>query len=126
MLEVRREDGEFYPLNSLYQLCYGLLIHLRDSGQPEVYFFQQPQFHDFRKTLDTEMKRLNSTGKYINKHRAEPVTEEMEEHLWELGLLGSSSPATLWNTLVYMVGLYFALRSGNEHRRLCFFLRKFK
>ena len=44
----------------------------------------------------------------------------MEERLWELKLLGTSSPSTLLSTLVYMVGLHFLLKSGSEHRRLHF------
>ena len=72
----------------------------------------------FRTTLDSEMKHLNSTGQYIHKRRAEPITVEDENLLWELGLLGTTSPTVLLHTLVYMVGLYFALRSGSEHRWL--------
>ena len=64
------------------------------------------------------MKHLNSTGQYIHKRRAGPITVGDENLLWELGLLGTTSPAVLLHTLVYMVGLYFALRSGSEHRRL--------
>ena len=37
--------------------------------------------------------------------------------LWELGLLGDHSPRVLLNTIIYQVGFFFALRSGNEHRR---------
>ena len=64
------------------------------------------------------MKRLSSTGQYIHNQQAEPVTVKDESLLWELGLLGTTSPTVLLHTLVYMVGLYFALRSGSEHRRL--------
>ena len=78
--------------------------------------FEQAEFHMFHTTLDSEIKRLNITGRYIHKRRAEPITVEDENLLWELGLLGTTSPTVLLHTLVYMVGLYFALRSGSEHR----------
>ena len=43
---------------------------------------------------------------------------EDEEILWERKVLGDHSPEALLNTMVYMNGLYFALRNGNEHRQL--------
>ena len=66
----------------------------------------------------SNMKRLNATGNYINKNRAEPITQDQKNRLWELGLLGNDNAQVLLNTMVYQVGFYFALRSGNEHRRL--------
>ena len=38
--------------------------------------------------------------------------------LWEKGLLGRATPHTLLDTMVYMCGIYFVLRSGQEHRDL--------
>ena len=49
----------------------------------------------------------------------DPITEEEEMRLWDLNILGDSSPQQLMDTMVYMYGLYFALRSGYEHRCLC-------
>ena len=117
-LEIRRRDVERYLPASLYQLCWGLLRHLRATGRAEVNIFEQAEFHMFHTTLDSEMKCLSSTGQYIHKRQAEPITVEDESLLCELGLLGTTSPTVLLHTLVYMVGLYFALRSGSEHRWL--------
>ena len=64
------------------------------------------------------MKRLNATGEYLNKKQPQPITVKQESHLRDLGLLGNYNPQTLLNTIVFQVGLFFALRSGNEHRRL--------
>ena len=52
------------------------------------------------------------------KCQAEPLTEE--ELLWSTGQLGDHNPQALVETMLYMDGIYFAIRSGQEHRNLRF------
>jgi len=46
------------------------------------------------------------------------ITCDMENDLWKRGFLGDDNPETLLNTVVYLLGLYFALRGRDEHRNL--------
>ena len=117
VLEVRKKNGEPYPPDSLYQIVCGLQRFLKDHGRADIKIFENPAFHGFRATINGEMKRLTATGKYTNKKRAEPISKEQENRLWDLGLLGDYNPQVLLNTVVFQVGLFFALRSGSEHRK---------
>ncbi len=82
VLEARRKDGSVYPPNTLYQLCCGVLRFVREV-KPELDIFRDRSFASFRKTLDSEMKRLRSTGVGITTKKAEPITESEEERLSE-------------------------------------------
>ena len=96
----------------------GLRRYLRLSGQPELDFVKNPQFSEFRADLDAEMKALQRSGLGSKQQQAEPLTQEEAEMLWKKGLLGSSNPQTLLDTMMFMNGMYFALRSGAEHWQL--------
>ena len=111
ILGVRKKNGDPYPPNMLYQLICGLQRQLREHGRADIKLFDNLSLHGFRSTLDGEMKRLNGL-------KAQPITQEQENRLWELGLLGDHNAQVLLNTIVYQVGYFFALRSGNEHRRV--------
>ena len=112
--EARKKNGREYAPNTLYHLACGIMRHIRHNcGRPEIDFFKDPEFSDFRSSLDAEMKRLQSAGVGSVKKQAEPLILEEEEQLWEKKILG-----TLLNTMMFMNGLYFALRSGVEHRQL--------
>ena len=62
ILEVRKKDGSEYPPNTLHHICCGILHHLRESGRPDIDIFKDTLFADFRATLDSEMKWLQSLG----------------------------------------------------------------
>ncbi|XP_046550188.1 zinc finger MYM-type protein 2-like [Haliotis rubra] len=64
------------------------------------------------------MKALVRQGIGITKRQAKVITEEEEDILWAKSLLGSDSPQQLSDTLIYLIGLNFALRAGDEHRFL--------
>ena len=117
ILEIRRQDGKEYPPNTLYSIACGILRHVRNYA-PQVNFFTQVQFTGFRKTLDSEMKRLTAAGVGVKKKKAEPLSLKDEDELWQQGLLGNQDAQTLVDTIIFMCGLYFALRSGQEHRSL--------
>ena len=118
VLETRKKDGTEYPPNSLYHIVTGLMCYLHVNGRPSTDFFKDAEFASFRQTLDTEMKRLKSTGLGSKPKQAEPLSEEDEEKLWQAKVLGEHSPQALLNTMIYINGVYFALRSGTEHGQL--------
>ena len=81
ILEVRKQNGSEYPPNTLHHLICGIMRYLRQNGRPEVDFFKDASFADFRLSLDAEMKRLQSNGLGSKRKQAEPLTLEEEEEL---------------------------------------------
>ena len=57
--------------------------------------FSDPEFKFLRDVLDAQMKDLRSHGVGSSKKQAEPISEEEENRLWELGLLGDLNAQTL-------------------------------
>ena len=88
MLEVRKANGEHYPPDSLYSLCTGLLRYIREE-RPEINIFKDPTFVGFQRALDSEMKRLRSTGLGVKRKQAEPITSDCygKKACWETVLL---------------------------------------
>ena len=118
VLETRKRDGSLYTPNTLLHLCSGLLRYIRWNGKPELDIFKDAVFVRFRTTLDAEMKRLQSQGIGSQKKQAEIITADEEDLLWKEQILGDHSPKSLLDTIIFYNGLYFALRSGNEHKQL--------
>ena len=120
VLEVRKQNSMEYPPATLLHICSGIQRYLRSAHLPNLDIFSDSAFSNFRRTLDAEMKRLTAKGLGSKKKKAEPLTEEQEETLWRKGILGDHTPQALLNTMVFCSGVYFALRSGKEHRQLRF------
>ena len=111
-------DGSEYPPNTLYHITCSIMRHVRWHQHPSIDFFTDSDFITFKASLDAEMKRLQSQGIGTKKRQAEVLSEEDEDSLWGKGLLGDKPPQSLLDTMVFCNGLYFALRSGKEHRQL--------
>ena len=78
--------------------------------------FKEPKFKHFQDCLDVEMKRLTNIGVSSTVKQGEPLREDQEQKLWNLGLFGEDSPSVLLNTMVFLIGKNFSLRSGREQR----------
>ena len=57
----------------------------------------------------------------MEKKKAGVINVEMEEKLWESGILGDHSSQVLVDTVLYLIGLNFALRGAEDHFRLRYF-----
>jgi len=120
VISVRKEDRSEYPPSSLRSITAGILSTFRDKYHKQWDFFKDAQFQSARRALDAKMRELTRRGVGLNRRKAQVITQEMEEELWNHGDLGSDDPQTLLNTLLYLLGIHFALRSREEHRHLRF------
>ena len=91
VLEVHEKDTKEFPPSSFHHLSCGSLRHLRTSGSASINFFKDPDLNNFRRTLDLEMKHLQSSGLGSPHKQAEPISNEEETILWEKVLLVSKA-----------------------------------
>ena len=117
IFEIRKENGADYSEVSVYNIFCGIQRYIRQNGNPELDFFADSSFASVRNALDSKLKLLRKSGGGIA-NPSEIISIEEEELLWSKGLLGEHSPDVLRDTIVFMCGLYFALRGGAELRSL--------
>jgi hypothetical protein len=66
------------------------------------------------------MKETAKAGYVSGTRKAQCISADYEDRLWASDTLGSWSLTQLLNTIVYLIGLDFCLRGGEELRRLRF------
>ena len=74
-------------------------------------------FVDLFFMVDNLMKELIAKGKGVVVS-ASPITNAMEEEMLQTGILGEHNPKQLCETLLFLIGINFALRGGEEHKTL--------
>lgn len=116
IFEIRREDGKRYPRNTLISIVAGINAHFK-TNMCFLNLFKDDAFHHFREVLDVACKESSKAGSNALR-QAETISLEEEELMWSHGVLGDKDSTTLIQTLLYLNGLHFALRSGQEHRSL--------
>ena len=77
-MKIRWKEGESCAPNLLYQIVCGLLRYIPEA-KPNVNFFTDKEYFNFRHTLDAEMKCLRRDGIEAKIKRAEPISVEEEQ-----------------------------------------------
>lgn len=117
VLEVRKKNGDFYPSDTLYELLKSIQMYLNMYGRP-VKLIDDPKFEKLANVLNNQMKYLSSEGHHCAREKAEVISFDDEDKMWEDGVLGDENPKQLVEMLLFQIGMHFALRAGNESRNL--------
>ncbi len=115
--EVRKMDGTDFPPKTLYEIVVCIQMSLESHG---IYwkFLEDESFTELKFMLDNEMKKRTREGLACPVKQADVITEDQENQLWTMGILGKDKPLQLLRTVLYLLGINLALRAGQEHRVL--------
>ena len=118
--EVRKEGQKEYPGKTLYEMICCIQAYFRIECKRNITLVDKKgcNFRNLNSALNFQMKQRASAGVGIDVKQAKVISESDENYLWEHGFLGNGNPEILRNTLVWVLGLHFALRAGQEHRNL--------
>ena len=120
VVEVRREDSQQYPPNSVNQLLAGLWRHVRSKTPDAPNFMNRKdsRFCQLNGTVSSVFRKLREQGVGASIKHASVVRPEEEELLWSTGTIGDHSPLALQRAVFYYCGKVFCLRGGEEQRGL--------
>lgn len=118
--EVRRKDGKEYPPGSITSIVSAVQRFLRENGRPAVSFYDEKNdiYDLLRKSMDAKLKELTRKGIGCYKKHAQPVTQAMEQELWEKKIFGTETAQALTNVVFWYSSKMYGLRAADEHRQL--------
>ena len=117
--EVTKKKGGSYPGRTLYQMVSAIQKYLNvNKINWQIPEGNDPQFEDVRIVLDNVMKERTAQNIGVTKKQAELITPEVENKLWEIGVLGEDKPEKLRDTVLFMLGMNCSLRAVDKHYSL--------
>lgn len=117
LMEIRKQNGTEYPRETLYEIVLSIQYFM-SMNRCNLKLLEHNAFVKMRNMLDNCMKQLSKTGNICECSQAQPIPVEEEEKLWQSGLLGEDTPEQLFNTMLYLIRLHFALCACDEHKNL--------
>ena len=76
------------------------------------------EFKESRLVLNGKATQLRENGKRKNSRKANPLTAEEEEILWNTGVLGGDSPKSMNPTVFYIISQHFGNRGRQEYHQI--------
>ncbi len=117
LLEIRKQSGEEYPHEILYQIVLSIQHFMCMNGH-DIKLLEYPGLVKMHNTLDNHMKELSRLGVVHDRQQVKLIIIDQENYMWSTGLLGDNTPEKLVNTLPYLIGVHFTLRAVEEHKAL--------
>ncbi len=115
--EVRRLDGTEFPAKTLYSIVIMIQMHFDKMGK-QWKLIDVPEFVQVKHTLDNLMKSRTLQNVGSENRSTDPISLEAENLMWRSGVLGEDIPVKLRDTVMFLIGLSFALCGGEEQWRL--------
>ena len=118
--EVRKEDEQEYPGKTIYEMICSLQCYLCFQRKGPLFLIDKKgcKFRNLNSALNVVLKERVAEGIGSITSKAEVITPDQMEYLWQNGFLGSDMPELLRNTILFVFGNCFALRARQEHRNL--------
>lgn len=116
--QVRKHNKDRYPGQTLYEMVTSIQKYFEVFGGKMFRLIEKSMFPKLYYTLDVEMKASSAQGIGTTVKKAEPISPESEEVLWNKNILGDQTPKSLLRAAFYLIGVNFGLRGGKEHRDL--------
>jgi hypothetical protein len=113
---VRQKNGNEYEPSYLRGMFGSFERYLR-RHRYSVSLIKGHEFSRSKEVLKCKQKNLKKQGKGNLPNRADAVSDEEINILFEKGCLGTSSPNALLNTMWYLNTLHFGIRRGGEEHR---------
>lgn len=115
--QVKKANGQDYEPDSLRTMLASLDRYLRETGK-SYSILSDKKFQTSRQVLNGKAIELREQGKGKKPRKADALSKEEEEMLWNKGVLGISTPKNLNFTVFYLLSQHFGTRGRQEHHQI--------
>ena len=100
IMELKPKEGDFFEPSTYTGIMYSLEAKFKEIGVCYWKIRSSPTYAGLQDVLKAKLAMAKGAGKGNRPNRAEPLSREEEEKMWETGALGTHEPDTLLRTLI--------------------------